>query len=734
MRASLALICALLMVAACGGGGGSGNGAGSATDPGDAPFGLDSRPVVSGLNIPTDALGGGGSLSVDNPFPRVRHNGTTTVTHANDGSNRIFITQKGGVIHVFNGADPDPQSSVVLDLSGPVDDSTGESGLLGLAFDPQFSTNRYFYVNYVTILSGNRRVVRVSQFRMSVANTSVAEPASERVVLEFDHPRGSHFGGWLGFGPSDGMLYISSGDGDDDPNEAQNTRSFFGKVLRVRVDAPAATYSVPADNPVLNGTRNEVWAYGFRNPWRCSFDRANGNLWCGDVGQSSLEEVNLVKKGANYGWPYFEGDRPFSNPGSLPYASFEPPVHAYSHSEGIAVVGGFVYRGNLLGSSWRGKYFFTDWQTRNLWALTLDSNNREVSREAVVSNLVGTFNYTIGEDEAGELYVLSDQGVFSRVVPGSGGPAPADTMPPTLSATGLFADIAALTPAPGLIDFAPNAPFWSGAGKRRWVVVPNNQRITFSSAGNWDFPAGSITVKHFDLPLANGSAKRLETRVMVNRSGNGWTGYSYRWRDDNSDADLVPNGASASFDARDPASGGAMRVNWTFPSQAQCLNCHTAATGRVLGLNTRQLNSNHAYAASGITDNQLRTLNHIGLFAQDIGSASSHGTMPNPTDSSASLESRAKAYLDTNCSVCHRPQGGTPVNMDLRYGTALSQMNIVGVASSGGGTRVVAGNHGASDLWLRASSTGANRMPPLGVSATDTQGINLLRDWINSIQ
>jgi mono/diheme cytochrome c family protein len=214
---------------------------------------------------------------------------------------------------------------------------------------------------------------------------------------------------------------------------------------------------------------------------------------------------------------------------------------------------------------------------------------------------------------------------------------------------------------------------------------------------------------------------------MVHRT-DGWAGFTYRWRADQRDADLLTAGATATVAGQ----------TWTFPSGAECLSCHTSATGRVLGLNTRQINRNHAYAASGRSDNQLRTLAHIGVLGGGIESASNYGAMPDPRDSAAPLTERARAYLDSNCSNCHRPNGPTPVNMDLRYGTALDATRLINVApeasSSNGVVRIRPGDHAASNLWQRVQSTGSNRMPPLGVAVVDAEAVQLLSTWIDGLQ
>lgn len=722
MKFAAAIVC--LFVAACGGSSTNGGAVPSApTSTAVAPYGLDARVAATGVSIPTGPEGGT-QLTAFDAFPGLVFPASTFITHAGDGSNRLFVLQRGGTISVITDRATSPRVTTFLDITSRVDAQNGEGSLLGLAFDPDFSNNGYFYVSYPTLIDGPRKV-RVSRFQVSSSDPNVADSASERVTLEIDHPNATHFGGWIGFGP-DGALYITHGDGENNA-VVQDTSSQFGKVLRIRIDADGSV-SIPIDNPFGNA----VWAYGFRNPWRCSFDRANGNLWCGDVGEGRREEINLVTRGANYGWPLYEGSIPFNNPGILPVTAVVPPVYEYDHSVGVAVIGGFVYRGSELPGL-VGHYLYADFSTPNLWGIKTDDRGQFISNAVLATNLGTT--YSLGEDEAGEIYAASEQGTVYGFRPADP-PGTAVPMPVTLSATGLFSDLAQLRAAPGVIDYKTNSALWSdGAHKRRWVVLPGSEKIGFSPS-IWSFPVGTMTVKHFELPARGGGFTRLETRVMVHRPG-GWVGYTYRWRDDQSDADLLLAGATAEIDTIDPETGATKRMSWRFPSQAQCMHCHTQATGRVLGLNTLQLNGNHTYESTGRSDNQLRALNYIGLFTYDIGDASMFAAMPNPSNTTATLESRAKAYLDTNCSVCHRPGGPTPLNMDLRYSTPVAQMNIVGVAASlptaSGALRVAPGNHAESDLWKRAASIDSTiRMPTLGSTLVDEQAIKLLADWIDA--
>jgi uncharacterized repeat protein (TIGR03806 family) len=733
IRNAVSLLALLALLVACGGGNSGGDSGSSDTSSSggeNAAFGLDERVAAIGVQIPTDATGSAALTAVD-AFPGLRLPNPTFVTHAGDGSNRLFVLQRAGVISVLSDVGSSPKTATLLDLTPRVVQD-GEGGLLGLAFDPSFRSNGYFYVSYVVYDASGARKLRISRFRVSANGANTADVASERIVLDIDHPRSFHFGGWIGFAP-DGNLFISHGDGGNDQsveNNPQNRDALFGKILRIRVNADGS-HAIPSDNPFGNA----VWAMGFRNPWRCSVDRANGNLWCGDVGDSLREEVSRIERASNHGWPAFEGSFPHGYQNNQPFTDFTTPTYEYDHTLGVAVVGGYVYRGRALPDM-VGSYLYTDVASANLWALKVDSNGRFVSNTVVAANVNTTFS--LGEDEAGELYAASQDGTIYRFVPSSPSDKTVAAIPATLSATGLFTDLAQLTPTPGLVDYEVNSPLWSdGAQKRRWLLLPGNATLSFSVDGGWGFPLGTITVKHFELPQAGGGVTRVETRVMVQRT-DGWVGFTYRWREDQRDADLLLDGASAAYDTVNPTTGARTRVNWTFPSQAQCLSCHTQATGRVLGINTLQLNRAHTYSLTGRSDNQLRTWNHLGLFGagNDIGDAAAYGALPDLANAQASLESRAKAYLDTNCSMCHRPGGTAPVSIDLRYRTAATDMKLVGVPAdkptTPGAMRVVAGNHAASDLWRRVAATDANRMPAVGVAVPDEQALKLLADWIDS--
>jgi hypothetical protein len=327
--------------------------------------------------------------------------------NAGDGSNRLFIVEQSGLIKVLQPGFSTP--SVFLDIRSKVV-AGGEQGLLGLAFHPEYASNGRFFVDYTR--RGDGAIV-IAEYHVST-DPNLADPA-EGVILTIPHPTNTnHNGGMLAFGP-DGYLYIGVGDGgsgNDPPNNAQNINSLLGKILRIDIDAPAAPYVSPPDNPFSGATsgRDEIFAYGMRNPWRFSFDRATHQLWVADVGQNGREEVDTpIVSGGNYGWRVFEGfsctrnDRKLCNP-----ANYILPIFDYDHSNGrCSITGGYVYRG-AEGALPVGTYVYGDYCSGEIFAW--DGTTQSVLLDTQLS--IASF----GEDEAGELYVVGLGGTLHRIV------------------------------------------------------------------------------------------------------------------------------------------------------------------------------------------------------------------------------------------------------------------------------------------------------------------------------
>ncbi|WP_273453885.1 PQQ-dependent sugar dehydrogenase [Nevskia ramosa] len=692
-------------------------------NPATAPYGLSSRPVLAPLAFPSQSVQQG-EVAITNAFPNLLFQLPLFVTAPPADTGRLFVATQPGLIQVFAN---DPATTVVktfLDLRGKVNQSGGELGLLGFAFDPDYSSNGWFYINYNPL--GGALRTRISRFRVS-ANRDVADPASETVLLEFAQPFANHNGGWLGFGP-DGKLYIATGDGGDagDPMaNGQNLNVLLGKTLRLNRDG-----SIPADNPYAGqaGRRGEIWAYGLRNPFRMSFDRATGRLWAADVGQNNYEEVDVISRGGNYGWSVREGRHgyPTADVPKPAGNNFIDPVAEYDHSTGCSISGGYVYRGSAIPAL-IGQYLFSDFCSSTLLSIPASGEPANPTALAQIPGNPSSF----GEDASGEVYITSYDGRIYKLVRGTG-TTPGPTFPQKLSQTGLFSNLTNLTPNPGLIEYGVKATFWSdGATKRRWLALPNNGLIGFTADRAWTFPADTVTVKHFEIRLANGRTRRLETRVFVHQA-DGWAGYTYKWNAAGSDADLLAN---AEFETLTVA-GGATQV-YEYPSRSACLNCHNSAAGFVLGIKTQQMNRSQKFP-SGVTDNQLRAYNHVGLFDRDIGSSSQYRTLANPADTTTTLSRRARAYLDTNCAQCHQPTGPTPVDMDLRATTAMSATRTLNVPPSGtslglpNARRIASGSKESSLIWERMRRLDDNRMPNIASHVVDADGVALIGQWIDS--
>jgi glucose/arabinose dehydrogenase len=347
--------------------------------------------------------------------------GPVYVTHAGDGSGRLFVIEQVGRIRIID-SDGTLLATPFIDISGPVR-SGGERGLLGLAFHPDYAVEGAdgegkFYVNYTgDVGSGD---TFISEF--SAVTGTVADPTSERILMQIDQPFSNHNGGWIGFGP-DGMLYISTGDGGsggDPGNRSARLNTLLGKMLRIDVDTmdPGLEYGIPADNAWANDgdstTLGEIYHYGIRNAWRCSFDRDNGDMWIADVGQNAWEEVNHNVGnvgGLFYGWKCREGLVQYST-GNCGVSGWTDPQYVYNHSEGCSVTGGYVYRGCELGEEYQGQYIFADYCEGVVWSLDPDNG---YNRSTEFSPGFGITSF--GEDEDGEIYFTRGSGVYKIVNP-----------------------------------------------------------------------------------------------------------------------------------------------------------------------------------------------------------------------------------------------------------------------------------------------------------------------------
>ena len=343
------------------------------------------------------------AIKAVNAYPGLTFTSPVDYTYANDGTNRVFVVEQAGRIRVFENDAKTTSAGTYLDIRSKVS-SGGEMGLLGLAFHPDFKTNGFFYVNYT---KSNPRETVVSRFKASSATE--VDAGSEVVLFTFEQPYANHNGGQVLFGP-DGYLYVSTGDGGsggDPQNNAQDRTSWLGKILRVDVNSTGkGQYGIPNDNPFKGNTnsyREEIFAYGLRNPWRISFD-GKGQLWAGDVGQNKIEEVDVVTKGGNYGWRVKEATADFNaKDNKADGATLIPPIWEYNHDKGdVSITGGYVYNGTATPAL-AGKYIYADFASGRVWALTSNGTGAATNQEIISG--AGSIS-AFGQDQKKELYML----------------------------------------------------------------------------------------------------------------------------------------------------------------------------------------------------------------------------------------------------------------------------------------------------------------------------------------
>lgn len=735
------LIASSLMLLCCGGGGGNkpssssiassivvssptSNNSAASSSQSNVVSGLANRPGNKTCMAPVPIVSGSTTISWSAIFPSLPNivQATNLIQSPDDNSVWYALRQSGIVVRFPN--QPSANTiTTVLNIEDRVDFNDSETGLLGIAFHPQFASNRYVYFYYMGRNQSNGLESRVARYRF-LANGNI-DKNSEFILLRFDQPFSNHNGGQLAFG-KDGFLYISSGDGGSggDPQQnGQNKNNLLGKILRIDVDSLAAgkNYGIPANNPYASGGGSpEIWAYGLRNPWRFSFDKETGELWAGDVGQGAWEEVNVITRGGNYGWGDMEGDTCYSGRPNCSTTNKIRPVLSISHNTGVcSVIGGFVYRGSQYPAAY-GKYFYTDFCINTMQSITRTGENVNVASHGNVPVDIVSF----AQDNQGELYAIGQRGAGSQIVKlqATGGSLIPGTMAQRLSATGCVDAANPRLPSTAMIPYNVESQLWSDSTtKERYLALPDNTKIDLASDGDFLFPVGSVLLKHFKL-----GDKYIETRLFA-RGQLGWQGFSYEWRDDQTDATLLADGKEKTIDT----------ILWQYPSPAQCLVCHTQAANFSLGLETLQLNASMNY--SGISANQLDTLAHIQLFSSVMTTTQKAQKLFPLDHPSATLAQRARSYLHSNCSGCHRPAGVSSVNLDLRFTTTLTAMNAcdarpmvedLGIENA----RLIAPGEPARSLLLaRMKVRNGNQMPTLGTHLVDEAAVQVVSDWIASL-
>lgn len=658
-------------------------------------------------------------------------------------SGRWFVSQLDGRLFSFPAADG--AQAIAAPAGNLAEAHKNWSQLLGFTFHPNFAQSRFVFAAYTT-LPGGPGSWKLSRFTMSRDTPPHLDLTSETVLLT--ERGGGHDGCSLKFGP-DGMLYVSLGDAaspepPDMLRTGQDCRDFLSSILRIDVDHAddGRAYRVPADNPFTGraDVKPEIWAFGFRNPWRTSF-APDGALWVGDVGWELWESIHRVTAGYNAGWSVQEGPNrsvcPDVKPGPAPV---RPALKVHGHHESASITGGFFYQGARL--PWlRGAYVYGDFETGKIWALRSEGDRVTWEKEIADTTLKVVAFAPMPDGELAVLDHTSTGGIYQLAA--NDAPQSAAPFPGRLSETGLFENTGAQTPAAGVEPFAIAVPAWEDhATGERWIAAPGTAPVRAmwhrgeAYDRRWQFPPNTVLAKTLSLEMKAGdpaTRRRVETQVL-HFTGESWAAYSYRWNEAQTDADLVPAaGAEMTLSiADDDAPEGRREQAWRLAGRAECLRCHNTWAGPPLSFNCEQLLTPAAHEVSEI--HRLAEKGWITLPAE----LPKERLVP-PHDPHASLTDRARSWLHANCAQCHRQNAGGSASVFFNHELPLDRTRLVDQPPVRGAfgisdARILApGRPERSTLWFRTNTEGQGHMPPIGPRMVDESGARLLAEWIESL-
>ena len=663
------------------------------------------------------------ALYISEPvWPELELNNFLDIAHLQEEKRIILVGRHGHLLALPDDPTAQLDKYTFAELDGSIPNLTN---VYGLTFQSRPGQTPNAYVFYTrNIPSTQDKKSFIARFQ-TVGSPLKIVPDSREDLISFG--AGGHNGGHLQFGPDD-MLYISIGDLEvpappDIHRTGQDISDLPSSILRIDVNQPSKgkPYSVPKDNPFINheGARPEVWAYGLRNPWKLCFHPKTGDLWTGDVGWEKWEMLHKIVRGGNYGWSLVEGPQAINVDHEMGPTPILPPVIAYSHYEGASITGGYVFEDCRLPKL-KGKYVYGDFVTGRIWAMDHDgkkliSNERIAdTRERIV---------TFGQAANGEVLFLNwpkTQTLFRLVPNPNAGTEP--NFPQKLSETGLFANTAQESLAKGVYEYEPLSTLWQdGATANHYIAVPGSGGFKTERHNR----RGSLLLRYGkpnDTVLAKTirlNNRKVETQVL--HFDGFWKGYTYRWNEAQTDAELVPAGG------QDTIIEG---QSWRFHSREECMRCHGGNFNHVYSFTPGQLNHK----------GQLARFEKLGLVDAEFEKAAKDQPTANPYDKTAKLETRARSWLNINCAHCHRISGGSSVNFYLNIETPTDKMELAGTAPTKGHFNldnpalIQPGYPYSSALYFRTASTGIGHMPMLGNKTIDKEGLKVVHDWIASMK
>lgn len=640
------------------------------------------------------------------------------------GQNQMLMLQVDGKLSVFDDDQECRTADLILDLA------TGPEPMraFGFGLHPHFQQNRQLFVVYSSDTRNVDGAARLSRFIVPRQAPYLIDRDSEEVLLTWTS--GGHNGSTIDF-DKQGMLYFSAGDGarpfpPDEFNVGQNLSDLRATICRIDVDHADGDrpYRIPPDNPFVDvpGARGEIWAYGFRNPWRFTIDEPTGRLLCGDVGWEMWESVFDVKRGGNYGWSIFEGPGALRGDVVQGPTAIVKPLAAYSHSLGQSITGGVVYRGRELPEL-EGTYLYGDYVSGLLWGLQSDGG--EVIANPVLAN-TGMPIITFAASASGDVLVVSYEGGIYKLVRNPLVDQPSQ-FPTRLSETGLFDSLGDLTPSAGVYRYGLAAEsVHPSATKQYHVAVPDHQTIKVGrQKRQWKYPIGTVFVRTFSWNPGPFNSRRIKVETqLLHYDGLSWQPYRYLWDESQREAHLLA--ADTQTHSLEPL--GLKSVDWSVHSQAQCRSCHTNQAGGAVG-----------FSLENLSDSAIKRFVEIGVLDQPAPQGWKIRKMVPPSKWDADLDARARSYLAANCAHCHRRGGGGSVALDLEYSHPNDSIGAIDVPPMQGNfemndARVIApGDPYRSVMLYRMASCGIGRMPKLSNHDPDPTGIRLIHDWINSM-